>query len=279
VLGLAGFVVHALLVRDPVVDLRLFKERTYATGVLLITVMGFGLFGSLVLMPVLLQTLLGYPALEAGWAMAPRGLGSLVGMPVVGILSNRVDPRKMLVVGFLVNAVSLYWMSFLNLQAGFWDIFWPQFVQGIGMGLLFVPLTTVAMDRISRKDMGHATSLLNLLRNIGGGMGIAVIQTVLARDRQEHINVLGSHVSAYGASTQLMFQGLRSTFIARGSDPVTAANRATGALFGLVQKQAAMIAFNDGFKFLAVVFLVLLPLVFLMKKPQHHESPAGMVGE
>jgi DHA2 family multidrug resistance protein len=268
VVGLGGFVAHALLARDPVVDLRLFKEPTFATGVVLITVMGFGLYASLVLMPVLLQTLLGYPSLEAGYAMAPRGLGSLVAMPLVGLLMNRTDPRRMLGLG-----------SWLNLQAGFWDIFWPQFVQGIGLGLLFVPLTTVAMDRIAPKDMGHATSLFNLLRNIGGAAGIAVIQTVLSRDRQEHFNVLGAHVSAYAPSTQLMFQSLRSAFIARGADVVTATSRANAALFGIVQKQAAMLAFIDGFKFLAVVFLVLLPLVFLMKKPQHHEGPAGMVGE
>jgi len=277
--GLGAFVVHALLARDPVVDLRLFRERTYATGVLLVTAMGFGLFGSLVLMPVLLQALLGYPPLEAGFAMAPRGLGSLVAMPVVGALVGRTDPRKMLGLGFLVNAASLYWMSWLNLQAGFWDIFWPQFVQGVGMGLLFVPLTTVAMDRISPRNMGHATSLFNLLRNIGGAMGIALIQTVLARDRQEHFNVLGAHVNPYAPSTQIVMRGLRSAFMAAGADPVTAANRANGAVFGIVQKQAAMIAFNDGFRLLAVVFLLLTPLVFLMRKPQHHDGPAAVVGD
>jgi MFS transporter, DHA2 family, multidrug resistance protein len=279
VAGLAGFVVHALLARDPVVDLRLFKEPTFATGVVLITAMGFGLYGSLVLMPVLLQTLLGYPSLQAGYAMAPRGLGSLVAMPVVGLLMNRTDPRRMLGLGFVVNAATLYWMSWLNLQAGFWDIFWPQFVQGVGLGLLFVPLTTVAMDRIAARDMGHATSLFNLLRNIGGAAGIAMIQTVMARDRQEHFNVLGAHINAYAASTQVMVQNLRATFMARGSDMVTATSRANAALFGMVQRQAAMIAFIDGFKFLAVVFVLTLPLVFLMKKPRHHDVPAAIAGE
>jgi MFS transporter, DHA2 family, multidrug resistance protein len=277
--GLGGFVWHAFTTADPVVDLRLFKEPTYATGVVLITAMGFGLYGSLVLMPVLLQTLLGYPSLQAGFAMAPRGLGSLVAMPVVGMLMNRIDPRKMLGLGFLLNAVTLYWMGWLNLQAGFWDIFWPQFVQGIGMGLLFVPLTTVAMDRITPKDMGHATSLFNLLRNIGGAAGIAVIQTVLARDRQEHVNVLGTHVSSYSASTQLMFQNLRAAFVARGADLSTATERAYAALFGTVQQQAAMMAFIDGFKMLALVFVVMLPLVFLMRKPRHHEGPGVMMGD
>jgi MFS transporter, DHA2 family, multidrug resistance protein len=276
VAGLGGFIWHALTTPDPVVDLRLFKERTYATGVVLITVMGVGLYASLVLMPVLLQMLLGYSSLDAGFAMAPRGLGSLVAMPVVGLLMNRVDPRKMLGLGFLLSAFTLYWMGGLNLNAGFWDIFWPQFVQGIGLGLLFVPLTTVAMDRIEAKDMGHATSLLNLLRNIGGAAGIALIQTILARDRQEHFNVMGAHVNVYTESTRTMFEGMRAAFIARGADAATATERAYAALFGMVQKQAAMMAFIDGFMVLAVVFLLMTPLVFLMKKPRHHEGP-GLV--
>jgi DHA2 family multidrug resistance protein len=200
-------------------------------------------------------------------------------MPAVGLLMNRVDPRKMLAAGFLMTAATLYWMAWLNLQAGFWDIFWPQFVQGAGMGLMFVPLTTIAMDRVLPKDMGSATSVFNLLRNIGGAAGIAVIQTVLARDRQEHINILGAHVTPYDASTQLMFQRMRSAFVSAGADLATATDRAYAALFGMVQKEAAMIAFIDGFKLLAFVFVLMLPLVFLMRKPRHHEGPGIAIGE
>ena len=147
------------------------------------------------------------------------------------------------------------------------------------MGLLFVPLTTVAMDRIAPPDIGHATSLFNLLRNIGGAAGIALVQTVLARDRQEHINQLGSHVSGYLPSTRSMFEGLRGVFVARGSDLVTATERANAALFGMVQKQAAMLAFLDGFRLLGVILILLLPLVFIMKKPRHHDGPGVMVAE
>jgi DHA2 family multidrug resistance protein len=211
--------------------------------------------------------------------MAPRGVGSLVAMPIIGLLMNRVDPRRMLALGFLVNGLTMFWMSGLNLEAGYWDIFWPQFVQGIGMGMLFVPLTTVAMDRISRADMGQASSLFNLLRNIGGSVGIALIETSLARDRQAHTNMLGAHVTAYSASTQSMFDGLRAAFVARGSDVVTATSRAQAALFGMVQQQAAMLSFLHAFQLLAVVFVVMTPLVFLMKKPRHHESPAPIAGE
>jgi MFS transporter, DHA2 family, multidrug resistance protein len=279
IVGVAAFIVHALTTDHPVVDLRLFKEPTFAMGVALITVMGVGLYASMVLMPVLLQTLLGYPSLQAGYAMAPRGLGSLVAMPLIGLLMNRVDPRRMLGLGFLVNGLTMYWMSGLNLESGYWDIFWPQFVQGIGMGMLFVPLTTVAMDRIAQKDMGHATSLFNLLRNIGGAAGIALIQTALARDRQINFNVLGGHVDAYAPSSQAMFERLRSGFMAAGSDAVTATTRAQAALFGMVQRQAAMIAFNDSFILLGIVFVALIPLVFLMRKPRHNEAAAIAVGE
>lgn len=278
-IALVAFVVHALVAREPVVDLRLFRDATFATGVALTTVQSVGLYGSLVLMPVLLQTLLGYPSLQAGYAMAPRGLGTLLMMPVVGVLVNRIDPRRLLAVGLVTSALSLYWMSGLSLDSGYWDVFWPQLVQGGGMGLLFVPLTTVAMDRISLKDMGHATSLFNLLRNIGGAVGIAVVQTILARDRQTHFNVLGAHVSAYAPSTQLMIQNLRSAFVARGSDAVTATTRAYAAVFGMVQKQAAIISFIDAFKFLGLVFLAMLPFLLLMRKPQHHETPAVVAGE
>ena len=177
----------------------MFRDRTFSAGVLLIALQSFGLYGSLILMPILLQTLMGYPSLQAGIAMAPRGLGSLVVTPLVGLAlgKTRVDPRRMLALGLVVTAWSLYWLSLLNLNAGYWDIFWPQFVQGAGMGLLFAPLATVSMDRIPQHAMGNATSLFNLLRNVGGSVGIAVVQTVLVRDRQGHINALVSHVNPY----------------------------------------------------------------------------------
>ena len=137
------------------------------------TTLGFVLYGSLVLLPIMLQTLLGYPSLQAGIAMAPRGMGSLIGMPMVGLLIGRIDPRKMVAVGLIVGAVTLFWLGQLNLNAGYWDIFWPQFFQGLGLSALFVPLTTISMDPIPRERMGNATSLFNLMRNLGGSIGIA----------------------------------------------------------------------------------------------------------
>jgi DHA2 family multidrug resistance protein len=173
----------------------------------------------------------------------------------------------------------LYSLSSLNLNAGYWDIFWPQFIQGVGLGMLFVPLATVSMDRIPREGMGNATSLFNLVRNIGGSIGIALIQTILARDRQGHTNVLVSHVNPYDPEAQQMFLNLRSAFVARGADMVTATNRAYAAMWGMVQRQAAIQAFLDAFLLLAVVFVVMAPLVVIMKKPQHHDEPAMAAAE
>ena len=275
VLGLTLFVVHALRTRDPVVDLRVFRDRTYSTGVLLMMMQGFVLYGSLVLLPVMLQTLMGYPSLQAGIAMAPRGLGSLIVTPIVGAAlgKTRTDPRKLLALGFGVSAWSMFWLASLNLDAGYWDIFWPQFVQGVGLGMLFVPLATVSMDRIPRESMGNATSLFNLMRNIGGSFGIALIQTLLARDRQGHTNTLVAHINPYDPAAQQMFQSLRSAFVSRGADAMTAASRAYGAMWGMVQRQAAIEAFLDAFMLLALVFLAMMPLLLLMKKPQHHDEP------
>src|SRR5207248_6322441 len=193
-----------LRTEHPVVDLYVFKERSYAVGVFLMTVVGFVLYGSLVLLPIMLQTLLGYPSLQAGIAMAPRGIGSFFMMPLTGIMTGTFDARKLLTSGLLIGGVTLLWLSWLNLQAGYWDIFWPQLIQGVGMSLLFVPLTTISMDRIPQHKMGYATSLFNLMRNIGGSIGIAATGTMLARHSQSTTSMLGTNVTAYDSTSQSM---------------------------------------------------------------------------
>src|SRR5882672_7503762 len=265
---LVTLIVHELTTDDPVVDLRVFKERSYAVGVFLMTVVGFVLYGSLVLLRVMLQTVLGYPSLQAGIAMAPRGVGAFFMMQITGRLTAWVDPRKLLTAGLVVGGVALLWLSQLNLQAGYWDIFWPQLIQGIGMSLLFVPLTMVAMDAIPRERMGNATSLFNLMRNIGGSIGIAITGTMLARNQQSTTALLGSNVTVYDPATQVRFAQLKAAFMAAGTDAVTATNRAYAALFGMVQRQAAMVSFVGIFQLLAIMFIALVPLVLLMRRPR-----------
>src|SRR4029077_15298947 len=174
-----------------------FKVRTFATGVFLMTTLGFVLYGSLVLLPIMLQTLLGYPPVQAGLAMAPRGIGSFLGMPILGFLIAKLDSRRLVAGGLIAGGLTLIWLGHLNLNAGYWDIFWPQFFQGLGLSMVFVPLTTISMDPIPREGRANATSLFNLMRNLGGGIGIAATGTLLARRSQSGAEILSGHVTAY----------------------------------------------------------------------------------
>jgi DHA2 family multidrug resistance protein len=275
--GILLFITRELMAANPVVHLSVFRNRTYSAGVFLMTVLGFVLYGSMLLVPIFLQTLLGYPALEAGIAMAPRGLGSFLMMPLVGTVLSRFDPRKVLAMGLVAAAWSLYALSRLNLAAGYWDIFWPQFIQGAALAMLFVPLTTATMDPIPREEMGNATSMFNLMRNIGGSIGIASGTTYLARHEQMHTALLGANVYSGNARAQAMLDGMQANMVAHGVDAATAKHQAYGALWGMVQRQSAMESFVDTFVGLGAVFLLVLPLLFVMKKPSHRAGPgAGM---
>ena len=274
--GLTAFVIRELTAREPVVNLRVFGNRTYAAGTGLMTLLGFVLYGSLVALPIFLQTLLGYPSEQTGIAMAPRGLGAFIGMPLVGIVISRVDPRKMLVAGLIGSGLSLIALSHLNLNAGYWNFFWPQVFQGLFMAMLFVPLTTVTMDPIAPPEMGNATSVFNLMRNIGGSIGIATATTLIARQSQTFINTIGRHVNPASPASQATIEQLRAYFMARGADIVTATRQAYAAANGMVEQQSALLAYLNEFKFFGAVFLVMLPLILLMRRPAHRGGPVAM---
>src|SRR5262245_14086023 len=273
--ALLVFVIHAMTTRDPVLDLRVLKDRTFATGVTMMTVLGFVLFGSLVMLPLFLQTVLGYSSLEAGMAMAPRGFGAFLAMPVVGYLIGKLDPRKIVMSGLAIAGGTLFMLSWINLEAGYWDIFWPQFIQGLSMGLLFVPLSTVSMNYIPRERMGNATSLFSLMRNLGAGIGIAAVATMVSRRTTVHAAILSEQVHPYSDIARQMFEGTRSLFLSRGSSLSVATQQAYAALSGMIQRQAALIAFVDVIQLLGIVFISVVPLVFLMKRPRTGGPSAG----
>ena len=273
---LVAFLVYELRTKDPVVNLRVFRERTYTTGVFLMSLLGVALYGTTVMIPLIMQTLLGYPAIRAGIAMAPRGFGSFVAMPLVGLLMTKLDPRRMLATGLIVCAFTMWQFSHLDLNAGYWEFFWPQLIMGLALGLLFVPLTTISMDPIPRETMGNATSLFNLVRNLGGSIGISVVATLQERLQQRNIHALGSHVNALSPQSSAMFYSLKQMFLRASGDPVAAAHQARVALFRMVERQASMIAYIDIFRLLMLVFLSMLPFLFLMKRPSHSRGPAGM---
>jgi MFS transporter, DHA2 family, multidrug resistance protein len=274
--GLTTFIFRELCADHPVVDLHVFRHRSYSAGVFLMTVLGFVLYGSTVLVPLLLQTLLGYPALQAGIVMLPRGLGSFIIMPMVGFLMSKIEPRRLLGAGILFATISFWKFSHLSLDVGYWNFFWPLIIQGASMGFLFVPLTTITNDPIPKEEMGNATSLFNLMRNIGASIGIASVETILVRHEQMHSNILGAHVSVYDPQTQSTLHAMTSAFMARGLDLATATHQAYAMLFQMVEQQAAILSYNDVFSFLTFLFLMMFPLIFIMEKPKHAADGVAM---
>jgi len=273
VVGLGGLLIRELKAAHPVIDLSVFKYRSYAVGTFLMTIVGFVLYGSTVLLPLLMQELLGYTATHAGVTNLPRGMASFLFMPVVGILVGRVDSRKLLALGLVGTATAMFSLSFFSLDVGFWNFWWPLMLQGAGLGLIFVPLTTVTNDPVPRERMGNATSIFNLMRNVGASVGISSVETLQFRYMQTHLNHLSQHVNAANLQTQRALGGLRETFISKGADVATATRQAHGALWGMLQRQAAILSYNDVFRFLGWMFLLMLPLLFLMEKPRGGKGP------
>lgn len=265
VFGLVALVVRELTAEHPIVDLRVLKDRTFAAGVSIMTMLGFVLYGSLMLLPIFLQTLLGYPALQSGLALSPRGIGSLIMMPIAGQLTNRYDPRKLIAVGMVVGGWTMFSLSHLNLNAGYWNIFWPQVIQGGAMAFLFIPLMATSMSGIAKEKMGNATSIYNLMRNIGGSFGIAAMTTFLARRGQVHQNQLITHVTPYDHHTQMSLRGMQAWFQSQGVNSVEAAKKSLGAIYGMVQRQAALLSFVEAFWIMGVIFLCMLPLVLVLR--------------
>ena len=166
-----------------------------------------------------------------------------------------------------MGAASTWRLSQLNLDAGYWDLFWPQAIQGFGLGMVFVPLTTIAMNPVPREAMGNATSIYNLMRNVGGSIGIAIIAMLNTRYQQKYVAILGSNVTATNPQASQWFGALRSMYLGTGSGQGLADQRAYASVFGVVGRQAAMRAFVDLFQLLTLVFLLMIPLTLLMKKP------------
>jgi DHA2 family multidrug resistance protein len=178
----------------------------------------------------------------------------------------------------VLGSVTMFDLSGLNLNAGFWDIFWAQVLQGVALSFLFIPLMSLAMSHISPRKMGNATSIFNLMRNIGGSIGIALMTTFLARRAQVHQNHLVANVTAGSSQTARLLQGMRANFIAHGIDGVTATRKALGAVYGLVQQHAAMLAFVEAFFVMGVVFLLMLPFLPLLQYSKA-KRPRAAVGQ
>jgi DHA2 family multidrug resistance protein len=270
---LPAFVVRELLVEQPIVRFRLFRYRSFASGIGLVTMLGFVLYGSLVLLPLFMQTLLGWTAVTAGVWTSPRGIGTALCMPLVGYLLGRGwDARKMLVFGFVVAAIAFFGYSHMNLQSGTWDILVHQINQGMGMAFVFVPLTTLTMDPIPKAETGFATSLYSVMRNIGSSVGVSFVTTFVARRSQFHQSVLAAHITPYSQQVRQFLAQTSEMFFRRGSDRSTASARSLAVLYGTVQRQAALLSFIEAFRIMGILFLAIVPLVLLMRRAGQKRS-------
>ncbi len=273
VVALVSVVFWELRQKDPVVDFHLLGDRNFAISTLSMFALGFVLYGSTVALPLFLQTLLGYTAMQSGLALSPGGLVIMVMMPVVGMLLSRIQPRSLIIFGLLMSAVGLFAMTRFDLDVDFHSAVVARMVQSFGLAFLFVPINTMAFYFISKAKTSYATGLINLARNIGGSSGIATVTTVLARREQFHQQILVAHLTPSDAAYQFSLQQSAQVFIQHGANAVDAATRAAGLLYATVQRQAAMLSFIDSFWVLGVVFLAMIPFMLLIRKtsPQKGE--------
>jgi MFS transporter, DHA2 family, multidrug resistance protein len=277
VLALVGFVLRELTTDEPILDLSVYTDRNFAAGsVIMLTVM-IGFFSSMVLLALFTQKVLGYDAWTSGLVLAPGGVGNLLSLVLAGRLITRLDQRWLLALGCLLNAYATYEMSMITLGADYWALAWPRLVQGVGIGFIFVPLNTVALATISRERMGNATVLLNVVRNLGGAIGVALLTTLLARRSQEHQTTLVGHVDVWDPETVERLRGWTAHFVAQGADSFTAQRRAVGVLYQEVTRQAQLLAFADDFWLLFLLFcgsLVLLPMLSRVRiAPARRDAP------
>jgi DHA2 family multidrug resistance protein len=264
VVAFIAFIARELRCRDPIVQLRILLNRNFATGTLITGLYGFVLYGTTALLPLFLQTLLGYPALDSGLAVSPRGVGSMLSMVVAGSLANRIDSRYMLGFGFVVLGVSTLMLGHLDLEISMISVAIPNFVNGFAGGFIFVPLTTMTMSRLRKQEIGNAAGIYNLVRNIGGSIGIASVTTLLVRRAQIHQNFLAADFAAADA-TRGIVRGLEASLYNSGTSLYDAHQRALGAIYGMLGQQASLLAYVDNFRILGFLAFVCVPLAFLFK--------------
>jgi DHA2 family multidrug resistance protein len=264
VTALLAFLFRELTADEPILDLTVYADRNFAAGSLIMFVVMMGFFSSMVLLALFTQKVLGYDAWTSGLVLAPGGVGNLFSLLIAGRLAIRMDQRILLALGCLLNAASTWWMSEVTLGVDYWSLAWPRFVQGVGVGFIFVPLNTVALANIAREKMGNATSLINVVRNLGGAIGVALMATLLARRGQAHQTALVAHLQLGDVETDERLRMWTTHFAAQGADAFTAQRRAIGALYHEVTLQAQLLAVADVFWLLLILFcstLLLLPLL------------------
>jgi len=260
------FLVRQFRHDHPLVNLKVFRNRNFALGCILIGIFGAGIYGLITLLPLLYQELLGYNALSAGVAVAPRGIGAIIAMPVIGVLTAKIDNRFLIAAGFALFGISSLWFGHVDLAISQWSFIWAIVISGFGSGCIFVPLSTTAMSGLKNEEIGNASGLYNLMRNIGGSIGISVVNTIVARHEQLHRNELAHSLAPTSLTLGMQMERLRQYLQASGASSADALRRASGLINVQLSQQASLLAYVDDFRYLALVCFFCIPVVFALKK-------------
>ncbi len=259
------FIAWELRAKEPIVNLRVLKDRNFAVGTMLITFLGVCLYSAITLIPIYLQTLMGYTAMLSGLTLSPRGIGALVTMPVVGFLLGKIDFRKVIGTGFILLSISLWYFSRINLEISIWNIILPNVLMGVGLSMIFVPLSAVAMGMLAREEMGNASGIFNLMRNIGGSAGISAVTTILDRQAQVHQSEMVSQLTPGNPAFQVRSNELQHAF-GQYYPASEALQKAHGTIYNELVRQSTLLAFIDNFRLLAGLSLLCVGAVLLLKR-------------
>jgi len=268
VAGLIGAVFWELRQDQPMINLRLFKNLNFAMATFMMFCLGLVLYGTTVLLPVMVQSLMGYTAEWAGLVLSPGAILTLFTMPLVGRLLTKVQPRWLVVTGLAILSLGMYRLSTLSLQTGFWTFVFTWTISRGGLAFLFVPINVTAFSHIEREKVSSATGLINLTRNMGGSIGISLVTALQDRLSQSHQSVLAGHLTPLDPTYASRLSSLEAGLRAAGANPVLAAQQAQAIIYRELMRQASMLAYVDVYRLLSYLCAVLIPLMFLMRRPK-----------
>jgi DHA2 family multidrug resistance protein len=274
IVGMLAFIVWEWREQHPILNLRLLKNRNFAVSNVLMFTLGAVLYGSTVLIPQFLETVMGYTAQLAGMALSPGGLVVMAMMPIVGMLVSRVDPRKLITFGFITLAAAMFHMTSIYLGIDFKTAMLYRVFQSIGLAFLFVPINTLCYAGVPQEQNNQISAMINLMRNLGGSFGISYVTTMLARRMQVHQVTLAAHTANSG-QMQNMLHSMSSMYAVRLGTGPESVQRAYGSIYGMVQQQAAVLAYRDTILAMAILIVCVMPLVLLAKKSKPGEAPMG----
>src|SRR5579863_3690063 len=267
VISFVAFLIREFRHRQPLVDLRIFSHRNFTLGCVLIGLFGASIYGLITLLPLFYQELMGYTAFAAGWAVSPRGIGAICAMPIIGYLTAKMDNRWLIAFGFSLFGAASLWFGEVNLDIGQWTFLWAILISGFGSGCVFVPLSTTTMAFLKNEEIGNASGLYNLLRNIGGSIGIAIVNTIVTRHEQVHRNELAASIDPGRLTVHGSIQGLQGYLSSQGgASPTTALHQAYGLLNQGLNGQARLWSYVDDFRYMAIACFGCVPIVFALKK-------------